>query len=217
MYKMAIFDMDGTILNSLEDIKDCCNMALADFGCPTHPLDPYKYFVGNGAKNLVRRAMPDDKKADDALFENIFKRYIEYYKVHGNDKTCPYDGIPETLQKLKDSGVILGVLSNKPHADTTNLAKLHFGDLFDIVYGERSGVPIKPAPDAIFEILEKFGVAPGEVAYFGDTSVDIETGINAGLYTVGVEWGFRPKAELVESGAHLTIDKTEAIADIVLG
>lgn len=216
MYKLAIFDMDGTILDSLEDIVLCCNRALEDFGFPSHPREAYHYFIGNGARTLVQRSMPKEKQFDEALLDAVHARYTAYYKDHGNDHTCPYPGIVDILTKLKENGVRLGVVSNKPNAPTNELAELHFPGLFDLVFGERNGVPIKPAPNAIYEMMEHLDVTAGETIYFGDSGVDMETGVNAGLYTVGVLWGFRPKNELEENGANCTIDKVEQIADLIL-
>ena len=216
MYKLAIFDMDGTILNSLEDIKDCCNMALADFGYPTHELEPYKYFVGNGARMLVKRSMPEEVREDDAQVDRVLAVYTGYYAEHGNDKTGPYPGIVDALKKLKANGVRLAVVSNKPNPATRKLAQLHFPGIFDLVYGERPGIPTKPAPDTVLEVMREFGASGAETAYFGDSSVDMMTGKNAGAFTTGVLWGFRPKSELVENGADRTIDKVEQICDLVL-
>ncbi len=217
MYKLAIFDMDGTILNSIEDIRDCCNMALADFGYPSHETEEYKYFVGNGARLLVKRAMPEDIRDDDAQLDRVLAAYTGYYDAHGNDKTGPYPGVVEALETLKANGVKLAVVSNKPNPSTRELAQLHFPGVFDIVYGERTGIPTKPAPDTVLEVMRRLDVAPCETAYFGDSSVDMLTGKNANAFTVGVLWGFRPKSELVENGADCTIDKVEQICDLVLG
>ena len=216
MYKLAVFDMDGTILNSIDDLADSCNHALAEFGYPAHEASEYFYFCGNGARMLVKRAMPESEREDDAQVDRVLATYSEWYNAHSAIKTAPYPGLVETLKRLKQNGVSLAVVSNKPDAATRSLAGLYFDGLFDVVFGQREGVPIKPAPDAVFEAMELLGVSPAETAYFGDSGVDISTGKNAGVFTTGVLWGFRPKSELESAGADRTIERPEEIADVVL-
>ena len=172
MIKGIIFDLDGTLLNTIDDIADSINAVLKKHGLPTHTVEEYKTFVGSGAKVLITSAL-GEKANDEKLYKEVFDEYIEYYGKHREDKTAPYAGIVEMLEKLK-SKYRLGVLSNKPHADTVPMVKAHFGDeFFDFVYGQRDGIPRKPDPTVVYKMINDMGLTVDEVMYVGDSENDV--------------------------------------------
>ncbi|HZI09745.1 MAG TPA: HAD family hydrolase, partial [Myxococcus sp.] len=187
--RAVLFDLDGTLLNSLGDIADAMNHALAHHGLPTHPEASYLRFVGEGVKELVRRAVPE---GHEALLEPVLAAYRVHYDAHLFDRTAAYPGIPGVLSALEEEGVRLGVLSNKSDGFVKRLvAKLLPGVPFAAVYGERPGIPRKPDPTAALALAAELGVAPRECGFVGDTAVDMDTARAAGMYGVGVTWGFR--------------------------
>ncbi len=196
----AVFDLDGTLLNTIDDLMNATNQALEEYGFPTHPVEKYYYFVGSGARNLVRRALPPD--VESSAYEAVYARYSALYEQHWNVCTRPYPGIPELLGQLRDMGVRMPVVSNKIHARTCQVIDAYFPGVFDAVLGNRPDVPLKPDPAAVFEALELMGGSPADSFYLGDTSVDLETGKNAGIYTAGALWGFRPE-EIVRCDADI--------------
>lgn len=202
MYKAVVFDLDGTLTNTLDDIADAMNRALRLNGLPEYPVDAYRYMVGNGAKVLAERAAkPCPEKAAQVLED-----YQQYYERHTRVKTQPYPGIPDLLRALAARGMKLCVLSNKPHADTVNVVTHFFPDIpWTVIRGQMEGVPVKPDPAGALAILKELGLRAEECLYLGDTSVDMETATRAGMYAVGVLWGFREEEELRESGAKLLI------------
>ena len=215
MYKLAIFDLDGTLLDTIEDLAVACNRALRLGGFDEHPCEAYKSFVGNGMHNLVTRALPPQHR-DSGTVESTKARFSEYYGAHAQDATRPYDGIVEALTGLQRAGVKVAVLSNKPDRYTGILVERYFPGLVDLAYGQREGVPIKPDPTAVREIMGRFGYGPEECIYIGDSGTDMETGGNAGLDTIGVLWGFRTKSELESHGATITIDKAAGLLEIIV-
>ena len=187
--RAVIFDLDGTLVDSLGDIADAMNHALAHHGLPTHPEADYLRFVGEGVKELVRRAVPSGR---EALYEPVLATYREHYDAHLFDRTRPYPGIPGVLTALSDAGVRMAVLSNKSDGFVKRLAaKLLPGVRFSAVYGERPGVPRKPDPTAALALAAELEVPPGACGFVGDTAVDMDTARAAGMYGVGVTWGFR--------------------------
>ena len=202
-YFLAIFDMDGTILNTIDDLADSLNVILERYSMPLHTVDQVRFMVGNGIPKLIERAIPDG--LDNPKFDEILKEYIAYYEEHSAIKTRPYDGIVEAVKALRKSGVKIAVNTNKVEAAALDLVAKYFPDCFDIVSGSRPGLPPKPAPDGVYEILKRAGIdgkSEGQKAVFiGDSDVDLQTGINAGLDVIGVDWGFRGKAFLLEHGA----------------
>ncbi|MDR1520466.1 MAG: HAD family hydrolase [Planctomycetota bacterium] len=199
-YRGVVFDFDGTLLDTLEDLADSVNQVLAERGLPIHPVDPYRYFVGDGMENLVCRAAPPG--TDDAEVKTLAKRLTDVYAAGWARKTRPYDGIVPLLAELRRRRLALALLSNKPDHFTKIMASHYFGaSAFDLVFGAREGVPKKPDPAAALEIAEKLRIAPADFLYFGDTNTDMRTGLAAGMMTIGVSWGFRPVAELLEAGA----------------
>jgi len=199
--------LDGTLLDTLEDIADSMNRTLRRQGLPTHGIDAYRYFVGDGVTLLVSRALPADKRSDD-LTADCVKAFRKEYSRSWNVKTKLYDGVHQLLDALVAKQIKMGVLSNKPH-DFTKLCIHEFlsGWKFEMIVGQRDGVPMKPVPTAANEIAASLGVSTSKVAYVGDTGVDMMTAIHAGMFPVGALWGFRPKEELQEHGAAVTISR----------
>lgn len=204
MWKAVVFDLDGTLTNTLHDIACAMNRALRLVGLAEHPVDAYRYMVGNGARTLAVRAVGEhQEKMEEAL-----RLYQAYYEKHTADTTRPYDGVMELLDELAARGLKLCVLSNKPHADTVGVIRHFFPNTaWAVVRGQMEGVPVKPDPAGAFAIAQALGVLPEECLYLGDTSVDMTTAGRAGMYAVGVLWGFRDEKELRESGARQIIQK----------
>ena len=201
MIRGVVFDLDGTLLDTLEDIADSANMALAACGHPGHPVDAYKYFVGDGAPTLVHRILPEAHRTPDE--ETLcLRRYREFYGQRWNLKTAPYPGIPEMLEVLTRRGLYLAVFSNKPHDATEECVSGFLGATrFNVVLGQTSEFPKKPDPSGARAIAGRFGIRPEECLYVGDTATDMETAVRAGMYPVGALWGFRTADELTQHGA----------------
>lgn len=207
-YKAAIFDLDGTLIDSLEDLANSANAMLESYGFPTHPVDPYRYFVGNGSRKLMERCLPKEKGADPVFVDEALARYKKIYAEHTQDKTRPYDGILEMLAALKRMNIPMGICTNKHQSAAEEIVKAMFpADMFATVIGDQPGLPRKPDPKKVLRMAEEYGVRPEETAYFGDTSVDMDTAVNAGMFPIGVLWGFRPKEELTEHGAKVLLEK----------
>lgn len=214
MYSLALFDLDGTLLDTIDDLAGACNHALAARGFPTHDRDAYKYFVGRGARKLVARALAPI--TDTASIQEVEAVFRSYYSQHDQVMTRPYPGVSAALGALRQAGVDVAVLSNKPHPDVQRLVQCFFPETVAAAWGQREGVPAKPDPAVLLEILAHFGYRPEDCIYFGDSGVDMQTGKSADVYTVGVSWGFRTKQELWDAGADDIIDKTEQIVKKVV-
>ena len=197
MIKLAIFDLDGTLTDTIEDLADSVNFSLEFFGYPTHELEKYKYFVGSGIPNLIRRASPNNCSEEELLA--IRKKFFEYYRVHYLDKTKVYDKIYETLDNLNSMGVNLAVFSGR----------------FSALVGQSERYPIKPAPDSVYYILDKLSVEAFEAVFIGDSGVDMQTAKNSGMIGIGVTWGFRTKEELIENGADYMAEEPLDIIKII--
>jgi len=198
MIRAVLFDLDGTLTNTLEDIADAMNRSLRLHDLPEWPLDAYRYLVGDGAKKLAERAVRE--RQDLAL--SVQREYQAYYQEHTRVKTQPYDGVPEMLRALQDKGLKLAVFSNKPDADTKSVVAHFFPDIpWAAVRGQVEGVPVKPAPAGAFAVAEALGVPPAEFLYLGDTATDMHCAVNAGMIPIGALWGFRTAEELQSSGA----------------
>lgn len=205
-YKAVIFDLDGTLVDSLADLSDSVNLMLESYGFPTHEMEKYRYFVGNGSKKLMERTLPRDKAASAEFVEEALVKYKAIYKERLLEKTRPYNGVRELLAELKNRGIPLAVCTNKHNDAALTIVKILFAPgTFEEVLGDRPGFPKKPNPATPLEIASHLGVKPDEVAYLGDTSVDMETAVHAGFLPVGVLWGFRPEEELVKSGAKVLL------------
>lgn len=201
MPKLIIFDLDGTLIDSLEDLADAMNAVLARAGLPTHPVDAYRHFVGDGIANLARRALPTEHRVEEEVsrFRDLLR---EEYDRRWLDKTRPYPGIPEMLESLRARGTPVAVLSNKLHHATEHVVRVLFPDYpFAVVRGSFPDIPLKPDPAGARWISQHLGIAPGQTLYVGDTDTDMKTGLAAGFTAVGVAWGFRPVRELEENGA----------------
>ena len=214
--KSVIFDLDGTLLDTIEDLGDSVNEVLAAREYPTHSYEEYCFFIGDGMENLIKRSLPNECLTDEGLIEEVLIDYREAYTRNWNKKSRPYEGIMECLDSLRSRNIVSAVLSNKPHHFTEMcVAELIGNQHFDIVLGQREGVRKKPSPDAAFEICNTIEVDPKDVVFVGDTNVDIVTGIAAGMKTIGVLWGFREESELREAGAQYIVDKPNQILEII--
>lgn len=217
MYKGIIFDLDGTLLNTIEDITDSLNKALKESSFNTYSSDEVKYFVGSGVYTLIERALKKYPYTKDQ-FDKVKLDYMDTYFLLQRNKTKPYDNILELLEKLKKINFKIAVLSNKPHNDTMEVIKYYFGlEKFDLILGQRENIPIKPNPTSIFEILQTFKLDKKDVLYVGDSDVDMLTALNAELDSVGVTWGFRTKEELIDSKAKYIVNDSSEILNICLG
>ena len=205
--QLVIFDLDGTLLNTIGDLAVACNAVLALRGLPEHTYAEYCHFVGNGIMRLVERALPEPMRTPETVAA-VRADFVKYYTEHIDAHTQPYAGIPELVAELGRRGVAMAVASNKFQAGTEKLIRLFFpGVAFAAVFGQRPDVPLKPDPAVVEEILTLTGVAREEVLYVGDSGVDIETAGAAGVRSAGVTWGFRDRQELVEAGARQIVDK----------
>lgn len=213
VYRAAVFDLDGTLLNTLADLADSGNELLASYGMAPHPEPAFRYFVGNGSRKLMERILPgkSPEQIDEAL-----ARYKAIYEKHLTAKTTPYAGIAETLSALKVRGVRMAVCTNKHISAAEALIRKYFpADTFDTFEGDRPGVPRKPDPAHVRIVLEKMGIRPEETVYLGDSGVDMQTAVNAGALPVGVLWGFREKDELMENGAQILLSKSSELLEKV--
>ena len=217
MKKAVIFDLDGTLADSLESIWYCANYAIGTCGFDPIPLEKYNIFVGDGADTLIKRCLAYSGDTEGEYFEKAFLQYQLFFKEHCIYHVKPYDGIPETLDALKQAGIKIAVFSNKPHERTVDVVETLFGkDYFDEILGQADDRPKKPSPNGVFYLAEKLGVEIQDIAYVGDTSTDMMTGKSAGAWTIGVLWGFRGRDELEKYKADVIIDKPSDILSQVL-
>ena len=204
-FKTYIFDLDGTLLSTLNDLASSTNYALRWAGMPERTIEEVRMFVGNGVKLLMERAIPEG--VDNPKFEETYAKFREHYMEHNLDTTRPYDGVPELLHELKRRGKHLAIVSNKFYAATQDLAKHFFPDTIEVAIGERENIRKKPAPDTVLEALRQLNVSKEDAVYIGDSDVDIMTAKNCGLPCISVLWGFRDKDFLIEHGGSLFVDK----------
>lgn len=213
----VIFDLDGTLLNTLDDLTEAGNHVCTLHGWPTYSVDEFRYKIGNGQPKLIERLIPAEFAGDGRVFEQALAEFRAYYGAHKQDHTAPYEGILSTLDALGASGVTLAVLSNKDHAATAPLVQQYFGDRFAVAQGRVDSFPPKPAAPITLHVLDMLGAGPTRTLYVGDSNVDIACGHNAGLKACGVAWGFRGRSELEAAGADYIIDNPRELLDIVLG
>lgn len=213
MIKAVIFDLDGTLANTLSDLSESANRALVKYGFKPHPAEAYKLFVGNGIKMMLRRALGGE--VDDETFGAVEKTFFEHYNIHYCDKTAVYDGVPELVAEIKKRGIRTAVVTNKEDSVAKEVVFKLYGDAFDIVCGNREGLPAKPDPTATLLVMEQLGVLPEECIFLGDSGVDVRTGVNSGAVAVGETWGFRGEEELRENGARYIISKPSELLDIM--
>lgn len=214
-FKAILFDLDGTLLDTLEDLGNAANRVLERHGFPTHTTHNYRYFVGEGASALMKRALPEDKREDDTI--NFYVRaFREEYGQRWNLKTRPYDGVAEMLDALTARGLRMAVLSNKPDEFTKRcVAEFLPKWNFEVVMGQRDPMPLKPDPAGAREIAGCLNVAPAQFLYLGDTAIDMKTAVAAGMYPVGALWGFRTERELLENGARTLIKRPQDILGLL--
>lgn len=208
-----VFDLDGTLLNTLEDLADSTNYALRQYGFAERTLEEIRAFVGNGVRKLIERALPEG--AENPLFNSVFSCFKSYYVDHCMEKTGLYAGIPEMLHELKSAGYHLAIVSNKLQSGVDELYEHYFSDTVEVAVGERPELNRKPAPDMVLLALETLGVSTDEAVYVGDSDVDVATARNSGLPCISVLWGFRDKEFLVQHGAHCFAQTPEEICRII--
>lgn len=215
MIKAVIFDLDGTLVNSLNDLAVSTNYSLKQHGFDTYPVEDYKYLIGDGMVKLIERAIPKDS-LNDETFKSVFDCFMAHYRENFLVKTVAYDGIKEALNTLSLMGLKLAVVSNKADDMAKRVVFSIFGEgVFDAVSGKREGYPTKPDPTLTLEIIGDLGVKPQECVFVGDSGMDTATAVNAGCYPLGVLWGFRSKAELLENGARSLANKPSEIIEII--
>lgn len=215
-FEAIVFDLDGTLLDTIEDIADSVNAALSSMGYPTHSTESYKMMVGEGVRHLAVLALPESVRDDDRVIDECMKRTGSEYSKLWNVNTRPYDGIPELLDGLTERGIRMAILSNKPQEFTIlNVQEMLRRWKFDAVVGARVGVPVKPDPTTAIEIADELGIEPRKFIYVGDSGVDMKTAIAAGMYPVGVLWGFRDEAELRRDGARSVMNSPVEILELI--
>lgn len=213
--KLLIFDLDGTILDTVDDLAASTNYALRMCGFPVHKSSDYHFFVGNGINKLFERVLPDGKKTQENIFQ-VRHYFLEHYEIHNSDLTKPYAGIAEVLKTLQNAGIKLAVASNKYQKGTEKLVHHFFSEIhFVAVFGQRENVPTKPDPTIVYDILEIAKIEKQNVIYIGDSGVDMLTAKNSGIDAIGVTWGFRPRTEMEEFSPKYMIDYPSEILRIV--
>lgn len=212
--KAVIFDMDGTILNTIDDIAGAVNYILRKYHMPARTVEEVKYFVGNGLRRTLLLSVP--KGTPESFVEDIFEEFVSYYKNHSNICTRPYEGIVEAIKTLKEKGYKLAVVSNKRQEAVERLCQIFYKDLFDAIAGDRDGINRKPDPDMVYDVLERIGVRKEDALYIGDSDVDIKTAQNAGLGGIFVSWGFRGGEFLQEQGAEFIADSPEELVKMIV-
>ena len=213
-YKAVLFDMDGTLLDTLEDLCDSTNHALAQMGYPLRGIEEIRRFIGNGAEKQIRRAVPEGT-SEGKIMETL-AAFRAYYQDHCQIKTKVYDGLLDVLSELKEKGVKRAVVSNKPDAAVKKLSREYFGDRLDYAIGPSDGVRCKPYPDMAEEALKALGVEKKDAVFVGDSEVDVQTGLNAGLDVIAVSWGFRSREVVIEAGAQMIADDAHQLEKFIL-
>ena len=213
-YKAVLFDMDGTLLDTLEDLRDSTNHVLRQMGYPERSLEEMRRFVGNGAEKQIRRAVPEGT-GEEKIMEAL-TAYRAYYQDHCQIKTRVYDGLLDMLNELKEKGVKMAVVSNKPDAAVKKLSREYFGDRLDYAVGASDGVRCKPYPDMAEEALKALGATKKDAVFVGDSEVDVQTGLNAGLDVIAVSWGFRSREVVIEAGASKIADDAHQLEKFIL-
>ena len=216
MKKACIFDLDGTLTDSLRSIAYFVNTEIAKYGMPDVPAEDFKLYAGNGARMLIRRVLARNGRLDETLEDTILQNYNAAYDADPLHLCTVYDGMFSLLKKLREKDVSVNVLSNKPHPTAEKVVKALFGEqTFSYIFGARENIPLKPDPYGVFEILNLLGLEQSEALYIGDTATDVQTGKAAGLFTVGVLWGFRTKDELEKAGADVVAAHPEEIVNFL--
>ncbi|MCF0206855.1 MAG: HAD family hydrolase [Bacteroidales bacterium] len=217
MKKLIIFDLDGTLLNTIGDLTNACNFVLSQYGFPNHTHDEYRYFIGSGIRKLIKLALPEEHRADDAFCNRILEEFVERYSAHLHEETVPYDGIIDTLKKCNELGIGIAIASNKYQAGVDSVVDFYFKGIdFIATLGTSDEIPTKPNPLIVEKILEISGCDRWDVLYLGDSSVDMQTAKNADIPAVGVLWGFRTKQELIDNGADYTLENINELWKLAL-
>ena len=215
MKKLLIFDLDGTLLDSLVDLADSANHILTRHGFPAHPVDAYRYFVGDGMPTLIRRILPDGYKTGQ-MHETCLQEFKAYYSIHMYDKTTVYPGVTEVLEELQRRGIKIAMATNKVQTAVSPLMTDYFPMIqFSALIGQREGVPVKPDPQVVYDILAETGCSQEETLYLGDTNVDMMTAHRAGVEAVGVLWGYRTREELEGEHAEYIISTPNEILELI--
>ena len=216
MYKHVIFDLDGTILNTLDDLAAATNWVCARHGWPAHQVEEYKQFVGNGAHKLLERVVPAGVPITDELRRMTLAEFTERYNAHKEDRPTAYPGVPELVGRLREAGLTLAVLSNKPHEAAWPVVERYYPGLFHRVQGALPEVPVKPDPTLLRRLMADLGATQEDTLFVGDSNVDIRTAKNGGLTGCGVLWGFRTRQELEEEGADYIVETPEELGTLIL-
>lgn len=214
MKNTVIFDLDGTLLNTLEDLTDAVNFSMAENGFPTHSTEDVRSFVGNGIKKLIERSVP--KNCSEEMLQKCFENFCTFYEKHMNDKTKPYSGITEMLRELKKSGYKTAIVTNKADFAAQALCKDMFGDLITVTVGANESIRHKPYPDSTLKVLKKLGSNAQEAYFVGDSDVDVQTAANSEIDFIGVLWGFRDKSVLESAGANIFAENAQELTKLLL-
>ncbi len=211
--KGILFDLDGTLCNTLLDLAAATNRVISAHGFEAKPVENFKQYVGNGAKMQLKRAI--GQEIGEALFETIHKEYIADYGTHYLEQTCAYDGVEETITILYQKGIRMGVVTNKPQQMATDIVKAVFGEQIGEVWGNTPDFPLKPDPALPLHVMNRLGITPEETLFVGDSGVDMQTGVNCGMTAVGVTWGFRDSEELKKAGANHLIETPAQLLSLI--
>lgn len=214
-YELVIFDMDGTILYTLDDICDGVNASLSKHGLPVRTKDEIRRHIGNGIRHEIESSVPEGTK--ESMIDAVFHDFHAWYEIHCNDRTRPYDGIVELLEDLKQAGIHCAVVSNKADYAVKALNEIYFKGLLEAGVGEKDGIARKPAPDEVDEVLRLLNMERNRAVYIGDSEVDIETAANAGMDCIGVSWGYRDRKWLQECGVEVIVDDVSQLRQLLLG
>ncbi len=214
-YELVIFDMDGTILYTLDDICDGVNASLSKHGLPVRTKDEIRRHIGNGIRHEIESSVPEGTK--ESMIDAVFHDFHAWYEIHCNDRTRPYDGIVELLEDLKQAGIHCAVVSNKADYAVKALNEIYFKGLLEAGVGEKDGIARKPAPDEVDEVLRLLNMERNRAVYIGDSEVDIETAANAGMDCIGVSWGYRDRKWLQECGAEVIVNDVSQLRQLLLG
>jgi phosphoglycolate phosphatase len=214
-YKAVLFDLDGTLIDTVDDIGDAANRVLSNRKFPTHSISTYRLFIGEGVRMLFTRALPEEHRNQD-LITTCLKEFIEDYRYNYNVKTKLYDGVPELLDMLTQRDLKLAILSNKPHPITKDCVAFFLSQWdFNVVLGQHDSIPRKPDPQGALEVAQRLAILPSKFVYLGDTAIDMKTAVSAGMFPVGVLWGFRSLEELMKNGARIVIDEPMQLMDVI--
>lgn len=215
MFRYVIFDLDGTLLNTIDDLADAGNWVCRNHGWPTHTVEEYRYYVGNGMAKLAERFAPEDWRTPEKV-QAILEEFMPYYDAHKADKTAPYPGLAAALARLTEAGVSMAVLTNKADSLAGAVVEGYYPGVFPIVQGALPGYPTKPDPTLLHKLMERMGAAVEDTLFVGDSNVDIRTAKNGGLTSCGVLWGFRTRQELEAEGADFLAETAEELAELIL-